>query len=94
MYNDDMNDPDMNHPLNWNPYDWLIQMENKIHEMSDKTNQMIRNQKEMAVAFNTQVRRIEDLEKRIDTLENIMWRSDNSNAIKEYWEIVGRPKRK
>jgi len=92
MYNDDM-DNDQNHPLDWSPYDWLIGLEKQLNQLTVKTQQVIRNQKEMAIAYNNQVSKINDLAQRVDTLENILWRSDNQSAIKEYWDMVGRPKR-
>lgn len=91
MYNNGMNDDDINHPLNWSPYDWLIQMEDRMKELQHKHNVMLQNQKEMALAYNTQLRTINDLKRKIDTLESILWKNDDQTAIKEYWNKVGRP---
>lgn len=92
MYNNGMND-DINHPLNWDPYEWLIQMEDRMKELQHKHNVILQNQREISLAINTQLRKIEDLNKRVDSLENILWRADDPAAIKEYWNLVGRPKR-
>ena len=93
MYNNGMNDDDINHPLNWSPYDWLIQMEDRMKELQQKHNVILQNQKEMALAYNTQLRKINDLKKQVDTLETILWKNDDQAAINEYWNLVGRPKR-
>ena len=92
MYNNGM-DNDDEHPLNWNPYDWLIQMEERMKELTHKHNVILQNQKEMAIGFNTQQRTITELRKRIDTLESILWKNDSEQAIKDYWRLTGRPKR-
>ena len=88
-----MDDEDINNPLNWNPYDWLLQMEDRMKDLQHKHNVILQNQKEMALAYNTQLRTINDLKKKVDTLESILWKNDDQTAINEYWNLVGRPKR-
>lgn len=93
MYNNGMNDDDINHPLNFDPYDWLLQMEERMKELQHKHNVLVQNQKEMALACNTQLRKINELQKKVDTLESILWKNDDEIAIKDYWNLVGRPTR-
>ena len=88
-----MDDEDINNPLNWNPYDWLLQMEDRMKDLQHKHNVILQNQKEMALAYNTQLRTINDLKKKVDTLESILWKNDDQTAINEYRNLVGRPKR-
>tara|TARA_S200002703_G_scaffold111369_1_gene97007 strand:- start:237 stop:515 length:279 start_codon:yes stop_codon:yes gene_type:complete len=92
MYNNGMND-DENHPLNWSPYDWLIQIEDRMKELQNKHNVILQNQKEMALAYNTQLRKVNDLQRKVDTLESILWKNDSEQAIQDYWRLTGRPKR-
>ena len=87
-----MND-DENHPLNWSPYDWLIQIEDRMKELQNKHNVILQNQKEMALAYNTQLRKVNDLQRKVDTLESILWKNDSEQAIQDYWRLTGRPKR-
>jgi len=78
---------------NFDPYDWMLQLEDRMKELQHKHNVIIQNQKEMALAYNTQLRNVKNLQKKVDTLESILWRSDNEQAINDYFARIGRPKR-
>ena len=93
MYNNSMNNNEDDFGIDWNPYDWLLQLEDRMKELQHKHNVIIQNQKEMALAYNTQLRNVKNLQKKVDTLESILWRSDNEQAINDYFARIGRPKR-
>ena len=88
-----MNNNEDDFGIDWNPYDWLLQLEDRMKELQHKHNVIIQNQKEMALAYNTQLRNVKNLQKKVDTLESILWRSDNEQAINDYFARIGRPKR-
>lgn len=81
---------------NFDPYDFLMEIDQSNKTLKEKYQLTLRNTKELAIAFNNQVKRIGALEKRIDTLEEILWRKSDTNeekAIKEYISAL-RPARK
>ena len=84
-------------PFNhFDPYDFLIEIDQSNKTLKEKYQLTLRNTKELAIAFNNQVKRISKLEQRVDTLEEILWRNSDNNeekAIKEYISSL-RPVRK
>ena len=88
-----MNNNEDDFGINFDPYEWMLQLEDRMKELQHKHNMIIKNQKEMALAYNTQLRTIKDLNKRVHTLESILWKSDDTKAINEYWRQMGRPQR-
>lgn len=80
--------------FDFDPYDWLIQVENRQIELENKYNIAIRNQKEMALAYNDLFNKHKELKKKLERLETDLWRAKNDNeAIERYYELMGRPER-
>ena len=88
MYNRNMRDRNF---LNFDPYDWMLSLDEKMCELNAKHNQLVNNSKQIAIAFNQQQKTIKDLQNKINTLESILWKNDSKDAIEEYWRMVGRP---
>ena len=82
--------------INFSPYDALIDQESRIKRLELKNNQLVQNMKQVALAHNMHVKKIESLNARIDMLERILWDTskDDETLIQDYFEQVGRPKRK
>jgi|TARA_B100001057_G_scaffold468303_1_gene527354 hypothetical protein len=82
--------------INFSPYDALINQEARITRLEQKNKQLVGNLKQIALAHNMHVKKIDSLNSRIDMLERILWdqSKDDETLIQDYFEKVGRPKRK
>ena len=82
--------------INFSPYDALINQEARITRLEQKNKQLVGNLKQIALAHNMHVKKIDSLNSRIDMLERILWdqSKDDETLIEDYFEKVGRPKRK
>ena len=61
-----------NFHFEFDPYDWLIQIENRQIDLENKHNLSIRNQKEMAIAYNDLGRKYNELKKKVlDAADNL-----------------------
>ena len=80
--------------FDFDPYNWLIQIENRQIELENKHNIAIRNQKEMAIAYNDLGKKYDALKKRFQQLETSMWQAKNKDdLIKQFYSLLGRPER-
>lgn len=95
MKNNNNDDFDLSRYYNFDPYDWMTEIDANNKTLLEKYTIVCRNQRELAFALNTQLKHINDLKKRIDTLEEIIWRNspDDETAIAEYIKCL-RPERK
>lgn len=82
--------------INFSPYDALINQEARITRLEQKNKQLVGNLKQIALAHNMHVKKIDSLNSRIDMLERILWdqSKDDETLIQDYFEKVGRLKRK
>lgn len=90
MYNKNMRERNF---LNFDPYEWILSLEDRLCELQNKHNQLINNHKQIGMAFNANADKIKKLENKVNTLESILWKNDSKDAIEEYWRMVGRPER-
>lgn len=90
-YNDDF---DPSRYYHFDPYDWMTEIDGNNKTLLEKYSIVCRNQRELAVAFNAQVKHTNDLKRRIDTLEELLWRNnpEDASAIAEYIKCL-RPER-
>ena len=83
-----------NFHFEFDPYDWLIQIENRQIDLENKHNLSIRNQKEMAIAYNDLGRKYNELKKKVLQFESDRWRAKNKEDVrKRFFEIMERPER-
>ena len=83
-----------NFHFEFDPYDWLIQIENRQIDLENKHNLSIRNQKEMAIAYNELGRKYNDLKNKLMKFESDLWRAKNKEDVrKRFFEIMERPER-
>lgn len=80
------NDFDLNKYYNFDPYDWMTEIDTNNKVLLEKYSIVCRNQRELALALNSQLKHINDLKRRVDTLEELLWRNnpDDETAIAEY----------
>ena len=83
-----------NFHFEFDPYDWLIQIENRQIDLENKHNLSIRNQKEMAIAYNDLGIKYNELKKKVLQFESDLWRAKNKEDVrKRFLEIMERPER-
>jgi len=82
--------------INFSPYDALIDQQSRIQRLELKNKQLLGNIKQVALAHNMHVKKIDSLTARIDMLERILWEQskDDETLITDYFDKVGRPTRK
>lgn len=78
----------------FDPYDWLIQIENRQIDLENKHNLSIRNQKEMAIAYNDLGTKYNQLKKKLQEFETELWRAKNNQDVRQrFLKIMERPER-
>lgn len=83
-----------NFHFHFDPYDWLIQIENRQIDLENKHNLSIRNQKEMAIAYNDLGTKYNELKKKLQQFETELWRAKNNEDVRtRFLRIMERPER-
>ena len=83
-----------NFHFHFDPYDWLIQIENRQIDLENKHNLSIRNQKEMAIAYNDLGTKYNQLKKKLQEFETELWRAKNNQDVRQrFLKIMERPER-
>ena len=80
--------------FDFDPYDYLIQLENRQIELENKHNLAIRNQKEMALMYNDLSRKYTECKKKLEQMETDLWRAkSNDELIQKFYKLLQRPER-
>ena len=78
----------------FDPYEWLIQIENRQNDLEHKHNQAVNNFKQMAVAYNDLGKKYNDLKNKVERFETDLWKAkSNDELIAKFYKLMGRPER-